>query len=301
LVAEAAYIHYPEAEIFKKEVQMDSVRGQAGKAPASKSEKRPRSMVPAAANDRQFVTALARGLQILGCFSTARPELNGSEIARLTGLPQPSVWRLCHTLLELGMLVQTSGDNMRPGLPVLRLGYSAIAGLDILDLARPHMQEIATEFDAACGLAKPDGLDMVFVQRCEGNNQLLMSLRVGSTISMAKSALGWAHLVGLPGVEREKVIAYLQKNDSDNWNSVKKKFAKALSEYESFGYVLNAGTFHKAYNAIAIPVIAEDGSVPYALNCGSATVTMSVSTLRTDVAPRLVALGRLLGLSLPKS
>jgi DNA-binding IclR family transcriptional regulator len=284
-----------------KEVQVDSVRGQAGKGPASKSEKRPAAKVKGEENDRQFVTALARGLEILGCFSAARPELNGSDIARLTGLPQPSVWRLCHTLLELGMLIQTAGDNLRPGLPVLRLGYSAIAGLDILELARPHMQEIATEFGAACGLAKPDGLDMVFVQRCEGTNQLLMNLRVGSTVPMATSALGWAHLIGLPGVEREKAIAYLQLNAPDNWNSVKKKFAKALTEYESFGYVLNAGTFHKAYNTIAIPIVAEDGSVPYALNCGSAAVTMSVSTLRIEVAPRLVALGRLLGLSILKS
>jgi DNA-binding IclR family transcriptional regulator len=285
------------ASVFMEKVQLDLVSEQAGKASARKSGKRPGAMAKAAANDRQFVTALARGLQILGCFSAANPEMNGSEIARLTGLPQPTVWRLCHTLMELGMIVQTSGDNLRPGLPVLRLGYSAIAGLDILDLARPHMQEIATQFGAACGVARPDGLNMVFVQRCEGSNQLLLNLRVGSTVPMATSALGWAYLVGLPVVEREKTIAYLQQNDPDNWNSVKKKFAKALSEYESFGYVLNAGTFHKAYNTIAIPVIAGDGSIPYALNCGSAAATMSVGTLRTDVAPRLVALGRLLSLS----
>lgn len=48
--------------------------------------------------DRQFVASLAKGLEVLRCFTPARPELGTSEIARLTGMPQPTVWRLCYTL-----------------------------------------------------------------------------------------------------------------------------------------------------------------------------------------------------------
>jgi DNA-binding IclR family transcriptional regulator len=55
--------------------------------------------------DRQYVTALARGLEILRCFSALKPELGTTEIAQLTGLPQPTVWRLCHTLIKCGYLV----------------------------------------------------------------------------------------------------------------------------------------------------------------------------------------------------
>ncbi|MDP9094946.1 MAG: helix-turn-helix domain-containing protein, partial [Pseudomonadota bacterium] len=60
-------------------------------------------------DDRPFVTALARGLEILGCFSASRPEIGGSQLAALTGLPQPTVWRLCHTMVQLGFLVAVSG------------------------------------------------------------------------------------------------------------------------------------------------------------------------------------------------
>src|SRR5690606_25146051 len=108
--------------------------------------KRGEDMARPAGKDRQFVTALARGLQILSCFSSATPELSGSELAKLTGLPQPTVWRLCHTMLQLGMLITTSGDRMRPGLPVLRLGHSALARLDAVELARPHMQDMADTY-----------------------------------------------------------------------------------------------------------------------------------------------------------
>ena len=44
--------------------------------------------------DRQFVTALARGLEILRCFSRKDRELGNGDIAARTGLPRPTVTRL---------------------------------------------------------------------------------------------------------------------------------------------------------------------------------------------------------------
>jgi DNA-binding IclR family transcriptional regulator len=247
-----------------------------------------------ATKDRQFVTALARGLEILTCFTAATPELSGSEIAKRTGLAQPTVWRLCHTMLKMGMLVTVAGDKLRPGLPALRLGHSAIAGLGLLDLARPHLQDIASRFGAACGLATRDKLNMVFVERREGQNQLLLNLRIGSTVPIATSAFGWAYLAGLPATARAQVIREIQRHDPDVWAKVKPAFNRALAEYRETGLILNAAVFHKAYNTLAVPIVLPDGSVPYCLNCGSAVSTLSEKALRKEVAPRLLELAGLL-------
>ena len=51
-----------------------------------------------AGKDRQFVTALARGLEILRCFQAGDPALGNQDIAERTGLPKPTVSRLTHTL-----------------------------------------------------------------------------------------------------------------------------------------------------------------------------------------------------------
>src|ERR1051326_5132964 len=56
------------------------------------------------AKDRQFVTALARGLDILRAFHAGEGMLGNQEIAHRTGLPKPTVARLTHTLTELGYL-----------------------------------------------------------------------------------------------------------------------------------------------------------------------------------------------------
>ena len=244
----------------------------------------------AAPKDRQFVTALARGLQILSCFTATRPELSGSDIAKLTGLPQPTVWRLCHTMVQVGTLVLVPGEKFRPGLAVLQLGHSAISGLNAIELARPHMQVIADSFGAACGMAVRNGLDMVFVERCEGKNQLLMNLRVGSTVPVANSALGWAYLCGLSRQERQQTINYITREDGELWSKVSPLFFDALKHYEKKGFTINAGVFHPAYSTIAVPIIAPDGTVPYTLNCGSAAATLTEKELSTRVAPQLIKL-----------
>jgi DNA-binding IclR family transcriptional regulator len=259
---------------------------------ATKSGARKQTLKPP--KDRQFVTALARGLQILSCFSATQPQLSGSEIATLTGLPQPTVWRLCHTMLALGMLITTSGDKMRPGLPVLRLGHSALAGFSALEFARPHMQDLADRYGGACGIATRDSFDMLFLERCESNNQLVLNLRRGSTVPVASSAFGWAYLAGLSCDDRAELIAEIQSKDPKQWSSVSKHFEKALAEFEAQGFVLNEGVFHGAYNTVATPVFGANGKIIFCLNCGAASDTLSVKTLRKEVAPKLVALARML-------
>lgn len=240
--------------------------------------------------DRQFVTALARGMRILQCFDTFTPELSCSELARKTGLPQPTVWRLCHTLQACGMLVAVNGDRLRPGLAVLQLGHAAVAGLDIVELARPRMQALASRHGAACGLAIRSAYNMVFVERCEGESQLIMNLRVGSTVPLATSALGWAYIAGQRGAARARLLADLRAHDPVTMTRIAADLEAALREYDRRGFIVNEGAFHKAYTTVSVPIIAADGTVPYTLNCGAATSVVSAAVQRRLIAPELVAL-----------
>jgi len=239
---------------------------------------------------RQFVTALARGLKILSCFSKTNAELGSSDLAKMTGLPQPTVWRLCHTMICLGYLVTVKGEKMRPGIPTLRFGYAALASLTIPELSRPELQELADQYSAAAGLAVRDGSEMVFVQRCQSDSQLLMNLRIGSRVPLASSALGWAYLVALSEKRRATAFAEIEAMDRQRWRTLKDHLQRAVDEYKTKGYVLNIGYFHSGYNTAAVPILGPDGMPRYAINCGSAAVTLDAATLHSKVAPRLVKL-----------
>jgi len=64
----------------------------------------PRGARSAINGDRKFVTALARGLEVLRAFTPTEGLLGNGEIAERTGLPKPTVSRLTYTLTKLGYL-----------------------------------------------------------------------------------------------------------------------------------------------------------------------------------------------------
>ncbi|HWK46951.1 MAG TPA: IclR family transcriptional regulator [Stellaceae bacterium] len=219
--------------------------------------------------DRQFVVALARGLDILRCFTPATPELGTSQIARMVRLPQPTVWRLCHTLLELGYLVAIpSRQTMRPGIPLLALGQAVLSGQPIGELALPHMQAIASRHEGAVSLGARDGIRMIYLQRCQGSAIVFAELRIGSHVPMATSATGWAYLAGLGKAERKAVLAELRADLGDQWPKVEERLLPALDDYEQTGYVINKGSLHAQINSVAVPVKSPDGSALLALSSG---------------------------------
>lgn len=114
--------------------------------------------------DRQFVTALARGLEVLRCFTPTENTLGNQEIAHKTGLPKPTVSRLTHTLVRLGYLRQDALSGLyQLDIGILRLGYAMLSNLMIRTVASPLMQVLADYAKAAVAMAARDRLSMVYV------------------------------------------------------------------------------------------------------------------------------------------
>jgi DNA-binding IclR family transcriptional regulator len=220
-----------------------------------------------AVKDRQFVSALARGLEILRCFTPGRQQLGTADIAKLLGLPQPTVWRLCHTLLDCGFLTWAAeAKKLRLGLPVLSLGYAALASQPIAELARPSMQAIADRFHGAVSLAAPDDLNMIYLQRCQWSSVILADLHVGSRMPMAYTATGWAYLAGLREEERSAVLSRIRTVEGARWKEAEPRFTAALKRYRADGYIVDKGMLHQHINAVAVPLRLPDATL-LALNC----------------------------------
>ena len=262
-------------------------KARAGSAPAARGDIKP---------DRQFVTALARGLEILRCFNANRTELGTMEIASITGLPQPTVWRLCHTLLCSGYLAPSSSNGkLRIGVGVLGLGYAAIAMLDIGELALHEMHRLANDFHVACSLAAPERTDMLIVKRAhDANSMLVVNLHVGSRLPMATSSAGWAFLAKAPEPVRAALLRELDKRYGREWPGLRKRIHAAIKACHRRGYALNSRIYHRDINAIAVPIASDDGSQVYALNCGGPAAAITVKKLEKEIAPRLIELAAIM-------
>jgi DNA-binding IclR family transcriptional regulator len=243
------------------------------------------------AKDRQFVTALARGVEVLRCFTPARPELGTTEIAELVGLPQSTVWRLCHTLQLLGLLVPgRDPQRLRPGYGVLSLGVATLVKGNVAEAAEPGMREIAQRFGVAVSLAARDRDNMVIVARTEAPTILRLALSVGSTLPIATSALGWAWLAGLREAERRQALARLRRAAGGAWPALSAELDQALAQHGREGFVFNLRRFHPDVNAIGVPVVAPGGGRVMALNCGGAVSVATPERLAGPIATALKGL-----------
>jgi DNA-binding IclR family transcriptional regulator len=269
---------------------MDSFCGAGGRA---STRARPHPATPEehsleADKDPNFVTALGRGLDILRCFTPERPELGTTEIARMTGLAQSTVWRLCYTLSRYGCLTAgTSPDRLRIGAGVLLLGHASIVHTGIAEAALPLLREVAEKFDASVSLAQRHRHDMVIVQRAEAQNILKMNLHIGSGLPLANSSLGFAYLAALPEERRDELSVELKKEHGAGWPRVRRDIDEALADFRKHGCVFNLGKSHADINAVGVPVVSADGRRVMALTCGATRMRMTREKLLKEVAPAL--------------
>lgn len=240
------------------------------------------------ARDPLFVTALARGLDILRCFTPDREDLGSREIARLTGLPQPTVWRLCHTLLKLGYLVPGLTPNrLRVGSGVLLLGHAAITRTGLSAFALPLMRQVAERHKISVTLAERSGTDMLILQRIEAPSILSLNLHVGSNLDLGRSSLGWAYLCAVDEATREAALKMLKKRDPKEFDRVLIDLKSAMQEYAQWGMVFNLGKSHSDIHAVGVPVVSVDGKKVMALTSGGAKSSVTRDKLLNEVAPSL--------------
>jgi DNA-binding IclR family transcriptional regulator len=242
-----------------------------------------------ARDDRRFVTALARGLDVLRCFLPGDRWLAHQEIVRRTALPNATVSRLTFTLVSLGYLRHrpASGEYaLSPG--VLALGFSMLTNFEIGRVARPYMQALADTAQAAVSLGVRHELTMVYVAHCRSSARLALGLDVGTRLPIAVTAMGRALLCGATDADRDRLSRLLQTDDPLAWPRVRDGLARALALYRERGFVASESEWESDISAIGVPVDIGDGREPLALTIGGPAAHLKGRFLYDELGPALV-------------
>lgn len=276
---------------MSKEDDFDAT-GAGASADSGKRSPAPRPVN--AKEDRHFVTALARGLDVLGAFRSRDRTLGNQELARRCGLPKSTISRLTYTLTKHGYLEQADdgrgASGYRLGTAVLALGSAMLARMDMRQLARPLMQELADHAQAMVSLGVRDRLSMIYVENCRSESALTLSLDVGSRIPLATTAMGRACLAACTERERQELMARIEAQDPAAWPGVRAGIEAALAQYRSIGCCTSFGEWQPDVNAIAIAFRPPRGRQVMAINCGGPGFSLSREFLLAEVRPPLLAL-----------
>jgi DNA-binding IclR family transcriptional regulator len=248
--------------------------------------------------DRLFVTALARGLEILRAFRAGDGVLGNHEIAQRTGLPRSTVTRLTYTLTKLGYLSHSKRfDKYRLGVGVLSFGYALLNDLHIRRVAKPFMDQLADYGKANVGLAVPDRLEMLYIDASRGADNVTHRLDAGSKIPMATTAMGRAFLASIEGVERAYLLDRLRHEHGADWPQIAAEINRAVDDVARWGYCV--AEWQPDIIAIGVPMRRRQGQNAYVFNCGGPKYMIGRDRLEQDFAPRLLSLVRQVERALP--
>jgi len=245
------------------------------------------------ATDRSFVVALSRGLDVLRAFQPNDGLLGNQEIAARTNLPKPTVSRLTYTLTKLGYLTPVPRFEKYQLAPsAMALGYAALANLGVRHLSEPFREEVMRETGGAVAVGGRDRHSMIYFGQSRNGLTLGVQLDVGSRIPIATTAMGRAYVWALPPEDRAALLRELREHYGSRWPKMRDGIERAGESVAKHGFTMSTGDWQDDVAAVGVALKLNDGTGPYAFNCGAPAFRFTEDRLRNDIGPRLVAMVR---------
>jgi DNA-binding IclR family transcriptional regulator len=143
------------------------------------------------ASDQYIVPALRRGLAVLGLFAHDRRVITLPEIVRELGVSRATAFRLAYTLEADGYLQRAPHSNaFRLGINLLSLGFEYLGSLDLVEVARPIVEELRDRADVSAHLGVQDGVEVVYVLSAPSRHRLRSNVTVGARREMHAASIG---------------------------------------------------------------------------------------------------------------
>lgn len=274
-----------------------SSTAKSAKAPAKRSSPRRQAAPPATVSDepaddsardnRDYVSSLARGLEILRAFSRTRKRMTLSEVAAETGMTRAAARRFLLTLVREGY-AETDGKLFDLTPQVLELGFSVISSIGIWDVARPFIKRLSEDIEESVSAAVLDGKDVVYVAGSQYHRVISVGVTVGSRLPAHCTATGRVLLSLHPEKEWDSLIKSLDlKPTTPQTVATRTAFKKVLRTVRSQGWSLVDQELEIGLLSIAVPLYRRSGEVAGAINVGVPSLRATPERMIETILPAL--------------
>ncbi|MBO6900428.1 MAG: helix-turn-helix domain-containing protein [Rhizobiaceae bacterium] len=256
---------------------------------SSRSSQYPESATNGRNGDRDFVNALARGLEVIRAFSRLKPRMTLSEVATATDLSRATARRLLLTLEREGY-VQADGKlfSLRP--KVLELGLSALSSLDIWEIAQPIMNNLSERIQESVFAAVMDGYEVVYVARAASFNRMIsIGIHIGSRAPVHCVSTGRVLLAALPDTELEKYFDTADLAPVTPYTQTSKmKLRDAIEQTRRQGWSLVDQELEVGLRSLSVPIRNRFGTTIAALNVCCPTPRWTLEDMRSRLLADLM-------------
>lgn len=240
-------------------------------------------------SSRDYVSSLARGLEVLRAFNRTRRKMTLSEVATETGNTRAGARRILLTLVREGYAV-ADGRLFDLTPQVLELGFSVLSSKGAWDIARPFIEHLSEDIRESVSAAVLDDDSVVYVSGTQFHRVISVGITVGRRFPAHATATGRVLLSALPDDQWPAMLDRITLTRlTDRTETSKKEFSKILQGVREKGWALVDQELEVGLMSIAAPVYRSSGSIIGAVNVGIPTLRMTPEGMVNEILPKLQA------------
>jgi DNA-binding IclR family transcriptional regulator len=205
-------------------------------------------------------------MTLLNAFSAAQPELSLNELARATGLPMSTAYRLVSELVDAGGLERREGSGYRIGLRLWEIGAAALGPRSLREVATPFMQDLYEATHENVHLAILDGHEALYIEKINGRRSVSAKTRQGGRLPLHATSVGKVLLAYAPPEFVEEVLAAGLRRYTPHTMVVAGQLQRTLAEVRRTGVAFAAEELTIGTLSVASPLRDADGTVVAAIS-----------------------------------
>lgn len=215
-----------------------------------------------AQSDRGPMTSVTKALVLLDAFRRVGPVAGVSDLARATGLPKSTAFRLLNQLAANGFL-NRHGTDYRLDQHVFELGNCVpmCTPGDLRSIAAPFLSDLFASSRTVVHLAVLDGIDVLYVDKIQGNTTVKVPTVVGGRIPASCSALGKAMLPFGHRDRIEKILEAGLRRRTRHSIAAPGLFLSELQQVRQNGFAFDREEAALGLTCVAAPIIWNGRSI----------------------------------------
>jgi len=244
------------------------------------------------AGEGDVIQVVSRAFDVLRCFEGHEARLGNLEISNRCGLPRSTVSRLTHTLTRMGQLVYLPRDQKyRIGPSAVAMSTSMMKGLQLRNLIRLRLQDVADRLPGTVGFVIPDRFHLVYLEYARAANALGLYETTGSRIAIASTAAGHAYTAALAPEVGDAFLAEMEREVSDGAKLLRPRIEDNRRFLQQHGYVVACGLWSPHINGLAVPLWSPQYQTFVVVTIGLLAAMFDEKRLHREVAPQMIQLG----------
>lgn len=230
--------------------------------------------------DKSGVQSVERIFQLIESLAAHPAGAGLQRLAQDTGLAKSTVHRLLASLVSLGYAAQDENGRYRLTLKMFELSSGIVNSMDIMDVAKVHLERLAQRTGEAVHLVIRDGQDIVYIYKTE-SGPMRMSSRVGLRSPLYCTGVGKAILATLPADEVAQIWHHTTPQKLTAHTIVEYDALQAqLAEVRTNGYAIDDEENELGVRCVAVAIPGVGGRADSAFSISGLAPYMTPERIR---------------------